>query len=34
MINYECSKRPSFLDTFLFLKPYKIYYEDKLDVLE
>jgi hypothetical protein len=34
MIDYKYDKRPSFIDIFIFLKPYKIYHEDKLDILE
>ena len=34
MINYDYIKRDSFFDIFQYLKPYKIYYEENLDVLE
>ncbi len=34
MINYDYIKRYSFFDIFHYLKPFKIYYEENLDVLE
>ncbi len=34
MINYDYRLRPSLLDFFMHLKPYKIYFEENLDILE
>ncbi len=34
MIIYDYKQRPTFIDIFILLKPFKIYYEENLNILE
>ncbi len=34
MIIYDFKLRPSFIDIFLLFSPFKIYYEENLNILE